>query len=54
VSGDAAGTRSVVELWRPEPGGGQGVEADIEALGELLRAVVHEGAGVMYKELEPA
>ena len=37
-----------VEEWRPDRGGDGSLEHDVDALGELLHAVVHAGAGISF------
>ena len=37
-----------IEEWRPDAAGAATVEHDLDMLGEVLHAVVHEGAGVSF------
>lgn len=37
-----------IDEWRPDAAGATPVEHDIDMLGEVLHAVVHEGAGVSF------
>jgi ribosomal protein S18 acetylase RimI-like enzyme len=37
-----------IEEWRPDAGGRASTESDVDMLGEVLLAVVHDGAGVSF------
>jgi hypothetical protein len=37
-----------IEEWRPDPAGAASLAHDIDMLGEVLHAVVHDGAGVSF------
>jgi GNAT superfamily N-acetyltransferase len=37
-----------IEPWRPEPDGSAPLQRELEMLGDVLRAVVYEGAGVSF------
>jgi hypothetical protein len=37
-----------IEEWRPDPAGTASLAHDIDMLGEVLHAVVHDGAGVSF------
>jgi GNAT superfamily N-acetyltransferase len=37
-----------IEEWRPDPAAAASLDSDIDALGEILRAVVYDGAGVSF------
>lgn len=38
----------VIEEWRPDPADGRSLQPDLDRLGEILYAVVHDGAGVSF------
>jgi GNAT superfamily N-acetyltransferase len=42
------GPAVVIEEWRPDAAGGAALDRDLDALGEVLRAVVYDGAGVSF------
>lgn len=42
------GAPCVIEEWRPDTTHAPSVDADLDALAELLRAVVYDGAGVSF------
>jgi ribosomal protein S18 acetylase RimI-like enzyme len=48
VSAHEGLTARPVEEWRPDRADAASVERDLDALAEVLRAVVHDGAGVSF------
>lgn len=47
MSGPTVPGETRIEAWRPDAAGAS-LEADVEALAEILHAVVHDGAGVSF------
>ena len=44
----AGASPAPIESWRPDAGAAEGRSADLDALADILHAVVHDGAGVSF------